>query len=81
MLRNSNKITFAIETTILYHFTEEEHDKLLKKAVTPKFKKFIKKLKDKINNEGKNILTEKDVVKKVHINCERKFFMTMREHK
>ena len=51
------------------------------KTVTPKFKKFIKKLKDKINNEGKNILTEKDVVKKVHINCERKFFMTMREHK
>ena len=81
-LRNSNKtVTFADKTTNLYLLTKEEHDKLLQNAVTSKYKKVARKIKDKINKEGKRILNDKDVVKRLHINGDSNCFITMKDHK
>ena len=67
LLRNSNKtVTFADKTTNLYFLTKEEHDKLLQNAVTSKYKKVAKKIKCKTNKEGKQILNDKNVVKRLH---------------
>ena len=81
-LRNSNKtVTFAGKTTNLYLLTKEEHDKLLQNAVTPKYKKVARKMKEKINKEGNRILNDKDVMKRLHINGDSNCLITMKDHK
>ena len=68
-LHNSNKtVMFGNKTSNLYHLIKEEHNKLL--HLTFKYKKVAEKIKDKINKLGKQILNDKDVVKRLHINSE-----------
>ena len=82
LLRNSNKtLTFADKTTNLYLLTKEEHDKLLQNAITSKYKKVARKIKDKIKKGGKRILNDKDLVKRLHINGYSNCFITMKDHK
>ena len=53
-LHKSNKtVTLAEKTTNLYRLTKEEHDKLLRNAVTSKHKKVAKKDK-KQNKQGRH---------------------------
>ena len=81
-LRNSNKtVTFADKTTNFCLLRKEEHKKLLQNAVTSQYKKVAWKIKDKINKEEKQILNDKDVVKRLHINGDSNSFITMKDHK
>ena len=81
-VRNSNEtVTFADKTANLYRLTKEEHDKPLQNIVTSKFWKVAEKIKDKINKEGKRVLKEKDVMKRLHINEDSNCFITMKNAK
>ena len=60
-------VTFADKTTILYLQTKEEHDTLLQNAIISEYKNVTRKIKDKIKKEGKRILNDKDVEKRLNI--------------
>ena len=42
----------------MYRLTKEEYSKMVTNAVTLKYKKVSKKIKDKINIEGKRLLSK-----------------------
>ena len=58
----------------MYRLTKEEHNKLLRNAVTSKYKKTNTKIKDKINKKGKEILKNKEALHRLDINEESNFF-------
>ena len=54
LIHSSKKtVTFADKTSNMYRLTKEEHNKLLRNAVTSKYKKTNTKTKDKINKKRK----------------------------
>ena len=57
LVHNSRKtMTFAGKTPNMYRLTEEEQNKLSRKAMTSKYKRTNTKIKDKINKKGKGLL-------------------------
>ena len=81
-LRNSSKtVTFADKTTILYLRTKEEHGTLLQNTIISKYKKVPRKTKGKINKEGKRILNDRDVEKRLNVNGDSSCFITMKDQK
>ena len=65
----------------MYRLTKEEHNKLLRNAVTSKYKKTNTKIKDKINKKGKEILKNKEALHRLDINEESNCFFTLKDHK
>ena len=56
LIHNSKKtLTFADKISNMYRFTKEEHNKLLRNAITSKYEKTNTKMKNKINKIGKKI--------------------------
>ena len=74
-------MTFADETSNMYRHIKEEHNKLLRNAVTSKYKKTNTKIKDKINKKGKEILKNKEALHRIDINEESNCFFTLKDHK
>ena len=74
-------MTFADKTSNMYRLTKEEHNKLLRNAVTSKYKKTNTKIKDKINKKGKEILKNKEALHRLDINEESNFFFTLKDHR
>ena len=72
---------FADKTSKMYRFTKEEHNKLLRNAVTSKYKKTSTKIKDKINKKGKEILKNKEAIHGLDINEESNCFFTLKNYK
>ena len=82
LIHNSKKtMTFADKTCNMYRLTKEEHNKLLRNAVTSKYKKTNTKIKDKINKKGKEILKNKEALHRLDINEKRNCFSTFKDHK
>ena len=82
LIHNSKKtMTFADKTCNMYRLTKEEHNKLLRNAVTSKYKKTNTKIKDKINKKGKEILKNKEALHRLDINEKRNCFFTFKDHK
>ena len=82
LIHNSKKtMTFADKTSNMYRLTKEEHNKLLRNAVTSKYKKTNTKIKDKINKKGKEILKNKEALHRLDINEESNCFFTLKDHK
>ena len=82
LIHNSKKtMTFADKTSNMYRLTKEEHNKLLRNAVTSKYKKTNTKIKDKINKKGKEILKNKEALHRLDINKESNIFFTLKDHK
>ena len=52
-------MTFAGKTPNMYRLTEEEQNKLSRKAMTSKDKRTNTKIKDKKNKKGKGLLKKK----------------------
>ena len=50
-------------------------------AITTSYKKISKKAQDQINSQGKNILQNKEVIKKMFINGNQNCFITLKDHK
>ena len=74
-------MTFADKTSNMYRHIKEEHNKLLRNAVTSKYKKTNTKIKDKINKDGKEILKNKEDLHRLDINEESNYFFTFKDHK
>ena len=74
-------MTFADKTSNMYRHIKEQHNKLLRNAVTSKYKKTNTKIKDKINKKGKEILKNKEALHRIDINEESNCFFTLKDHK
>ena len=74
-------MTFADKTCNMYRLTKEEDKKLLRNAVTSKYKKTNTKVKDKIDKKGKEILKNKEALHRLDINEESNCFFTLKDHK
>ena len=82
LIHNSKKtMTFADKTSNIYRLTKEEHNKLLRSAITSKYKKTNIKVKNKINKKGKEILKNKEALHRFDINEESNCFFTLKDHK
>ena len=82
LIHSSKKpMTFADKTSNMYQLTKEEHNKLLRNAITSKYKKTNTKIKDKINKEGKEILKNKEALHRLDSNEENNCFFTLKDHK
>ena len=74
-------LTFADKTSNVYKVTKEQYEKLLNNAITTSYKKVSKKTQDQINNQGKNILKNKEVIKRMFVNGKQNCFITLKDHK
>ena len=74
-------MTSVDKTSNMYRLTKEEHNKLLQNAIISKNKKTNKKMKDKINKEGKAILKNKEALQRLDINKKVIAFFTLKDHK
>ena len=82
LIHNSKKtMTFPDKTSTMYRLTKEEYNKLLRNAVTSKYKKTNTKIKDKINKKGKEILKNKEALQRLDINEESNCFSTLKDYK
>ena len=64
----------------MYQLTKEEHAKLLRNAITSKYKKRNIKIKDRINKKGKEILKNKEALHRLDINEQSHCFFTPKDH-
>ena len=74
-------LTFADKTSNVYKVPKEQYKKLVNNAITTSYKKISKKTQDQINNQGKNILKHKEVIKRMFINGKQNCFITLKDHK
>ena len=82
VIHNSKKtMTFADKTSNMYRLTKEKHNKLLRNAITSKYKKTNTKIKDKINKKAKEISRNKEALHRLDINEESNCFFTLKDLK
>ena len=74
-------LTFADKTSNLYKVPKEQYEKLVNNAITTSYKKINKKAQDQINSQGKNILKNKEVIKRMFVNAKQNCFITLKDHK
>ena len=74
-------LTFADKTTNLYKLTKEDHNKLLRNAVTTTYKKVNKNIHHKINSDGSSIMKKKSIYDRMLSNGEDEAFITLKDHK
>ena len=77
LIHNSKKtMTFSDKNSNMYRLTKEEHSKLLRNAITSKYKKTNKIIKDKINKKSNEILKNKETLHRLDINEESVFSLS-----
>ena len=74
-------LTFADKASNVYKVTKEQYEKLLNNAITTPYKKVSKRTQDQINNQGRNILKNKEVIKRMFVNGKQKCFISLKDHK
>ena len=65
----------------MYRLTKEEHNTLLRNAITSKYKKTNTKIKHKRNERRKETLKNKEALHRLDINEESNCFFTLKDHK
>lgn len=78
---STKTVTPADKTSNMYRLTKEEHDKLLKDAVTATYKKASRKAEERINNAGKKFAKQANIADKMEINAKNQCFITLKDHK
>ena len=82
IIKNTNTtLTFADKTSNLYKVPKKQYEKLVNNAITTSYKKISKKAQDQINSQGKNILKNKEVIKRMFVNGKQNYFITLKDHK
>ena len=82
LIHNSKKtMTFADKTSHIYRLTKVEDKKLLRNAITSKYKKTNTKIKDKMNKKEKENFKNKEALHRLDINEENNYFFTLKDHK
>ena len=74
-------LTFADKTSNLYKVPKEQYEKLVNNAIMTSYKKINKKAQDQINSQGKNIVRNKEVIKRIFVNGKQNCFITLKDHK
>ena len=74
-------LTFADKTSNLYKVPKEQYEKLVNNAITTSYKKINKKAQHQINSQGKNILKNKEVIKRMFVKGKQNCFITLKDHK
>ena len=73
-------LTFADKISDVYKVPKGQFEKLVNKAITTYYKKVRMKAQDQIKNQGKNILKNKEVIKRMFVNGKQNFFITLKDH-
>ena len=71
-------LTFADKTSNIYKVPKEQYEKLLNNAITTSYKEVSKKTQDQIKNQEKNILNNKEVIKRMFVNGKQNCFITLK---
>ena len=82
LIKKSNKtMTFADKTSNMYRLTKEDYDQLIMNSITSTYKKANNSIKKQINMTGKNLMRDKEVIKRMETNEEGNRFITIKDHK
>ena len=82
LIKDSHKtMTFADKTSNMYRLTKEQYDKLIMNSITSTYKKANSNIKKQINKAGKNLMRDKEVIKRMETNEEGNSFITIKDHK
>ena len=74
-------MTFTDNTSNMYPLTKEQYDKLIMKSITSTYKKANSNIKKQINKSGKNLMRDKEVIKRMETNEDGNSFITIKDHK
>ena len=82
MIKNTKTIlTFADKTSNLHKVPKEKYEKLVNNTIIAPYKKISKKAQGQINSQGKKILKNKEVIKRMFVNVKQNCFITLKVHK
>ena len=82
LIKSSDKtVTFADKTTNLYRLKKAEYDHMINNAINSKYKKTKNNKKKQINNGGKKILRNREVLNRLEINGKNNTFITLKDYK
>ena len=70
-------MTFAGKTSNMYRSTKEQYNQLIMSSLTFNYKKASNNIKKQINMAGKNLMRDKEVIKRMETNEEGNSFITM----
>ena len=80
LIKESNKtMTFADKTSNMYRLTKEQYDQLIMNSITSTYKKANSNIKKQINMTGKNLMMDKEVIKRMETNKEGNGFITIKD--
>ena len=74
-------MTFADKTSNMHRLTKEEYDQLIMNSITSTYKKSNNNIKKQINMAGKNLMRDKEIIKRMETNEEGNSFITIKENK
>ena len=74
-------LTFADKLSNVDKVIKGQYEKLVYNSITTSYRKFSKKTQDKINKQGKNILKNREVIKRMFINGKQNCFIMLKDHK
>ena len=74
-------MAFADKTSNMYRLTKKKYGQLIMNFITSTYKKANSNIKKQINKAGKNLMRDKEVIKRVETNEEGNGFVTIKEHK
>lgn len=71
----------ADKTSNMYKLSKGEYDKIITNSITSTYKKATSNAKENINKQGKAILHDSDIMKRMEINSDNNCFFTLKDHK
>ena len=74
-------MTFAYKTSNMYRLTKKKYGQLIMNSITSTYKKANSNIKKQINKARKNLMRDKEVIKRVETNEEGNGFVTIKDHK
>ena len=74
-------LTFADKFSNVDKVIKGQYEKLVYNSIRTSYRKFSKKTQDKINKQGKNILKNREVIKRTFINGKQNCFIMLKVHK
>ena len=81
-IRNSQKtLTPADKTSNMYRLSKEEYENFRTNAITAKYKKASKNLKEKVDKSGLKFAKKAGVADRMEINATNHAFITLKDHK
>ena len=74
-------LTFADKASNIYKVPKEQYENLVNNAIITIYKKVSKKTQDQINNQEKNILKNKEIIKRMFVDGKQNCVITLKDHK